>query len=67
VSGPIHLKGKIMFHLLLKLLLAGAVMVCVCLALLHAFPVVFIALAIIGLVRLYQILRGPKYPPGPWR
>ena len=56
-----------MFHLLLKLLLAGSVMVCVCLALIHAFPVVFIALAIIGLFKLYQFLRGPKYPPGPWR
>jgi len=57
-----------MFHLLLKFLLAGSIMVCVMLAVIHAFPVIFIALAIIGLVRLYQILRGPKYPPGPpWR
>ena len=56
-----------MFHLLLKLLLAGAVAFCVILAVIHAFPVIFIVLAVIGLVKLYQVLRGPKYPPGPWR
>ena len=65
---PGSFERKIMFHLLLKFLLAGSIMVCVMLAVIHAFPVIFIALAIIGLVRLYQILRGPKYPPGPpWR
>jgi hypothetical protein len=57
-----------MFHLLFTLLFAGAVTFCVILAVIHAFPVIFIVLAIIGLVKLYQILRGPKYPPGPpWR
>jgi hypothetical protein len=57
-----------MFHLLFTLLFAGAVAVCIVLAVIHAFPVIFIVLAIIGIVKLYQILRGPKYPPGPpWR
>jgi hypothetical protein len=55
-----------MFHLLLKLLLMGTVAVSALMVLCHVFPLIVGVLVVIGLYKLYQVLRGPKYPP-PWR
>jgi hypothetical protein len=52
-----------MFHFFLKLFLAGVVVVGVGVLLIHVFPVLVAILAIIGLIKVYQVLRGPKYPP----
>ncbi len=45
-------------------MLLGVIVVGVVMVLIHVFPAIIVVLAIIGLVKLYQMLRGPKYPPG---
>jgi hypothetical protein len=54
-----------MFNLVLKVTLAIAVVVCVVLAIFHAFPVIFIVLAAIGIYKLYQVIKRPTRP-GDW-
>lgn len=56
-----------MFHLLLRLLFLGAAVVFALLAFIHVFPFLLILLAAFGVFKLYQALRGPKYPPDRWR
>jgi hypothetical protein len=53
-----------MLHFLLKLVLLGVIVVGALVLLVHVFPVIVVVLAVIGLVKVYQMLRGPKYPPG---
>jgi hypothetical protein len=54
-----------MFNLMLKLLLAIVVVVCIAVAIFHAFPVIFIVLAVIGIHKLYQVIKWPTRP-GDW-
>jgi len=53
-----------MFHFFLRMMLLGAAVVGAILVLIHVFPAIVVVLVIIGLVRLYEMFRGPKYPPG---
>ncbi len=53
-----------MIQLLLKIFFLGAVVVGAVVALIHVLPYLMIILAIIGLAKLWQVIRGPKYPPG---
>lgn len=55
-----------MIHLILKLLLFGVVAIGVVILLIHIFPMIVAILAILGLIKIYQVLRRPK-PPGFWR
>jgi hypothetical protein len=55
-----------MFQFLLKIFFLGAVAVGAVVAFIHVFPYLMIILAIIGLAKLWQVIRGPKPPPG-WR
>ena len=52
-----------MFHLLLRLLLVGVGMLFAVVAFIHVFPFLLIILAVFGIFKLCQALRGPKYPP----
>ena len=56
-----------MFHLILRLLLLGTAVVVAVVAFIHVFPFLVILLAVFGIFKLYQALRGPKYPPDRWR
>ncbi len=51
-----------MINLLLKLALLAVFAVGAGVVLLHALPLILILLAIIGLIKVYQMLRGPKNP-----
>lgn len=57
-----------MFQVILKFLLMGVLIVGAFVVLAHVFPVVVVVLAIAGIIKLYEIFRGPRRPPpGPWR
>jgi hypothetical protein len=57
-----------MFQLILKLLLAGVVVVGALVVLVHVFPVVVAILALAGIVKLYELFRDHRRPPpGPWQ
>jgi len=51
-------------HLIVRICFVGSLVVCALLALLHVFPFILIALAVIGIYKLYQAFKGPKFPPG---
>ena len=53
-----------MIHFFLRMLLLGAAAVGVIMLLIHVFPAIVVLLVLIGLVKLYEMFRGPKYPPG---
>ena len=64
MSGPVRFKT--MFHLILKLIALGVAVVAVFLALFHALPFLMVILAVIGLARLYCVVRELKPTLCPW-
>jgi len=54
-----------MIHYVIKIASMLALVVLAIMALVHALPFIVIALAVIGVIKLYQSFRGPG--PGSWR